>query len=246
MRSIVCLFFVSAFVAASAPAFAQVYGAVTGTDVSRAESAMVSVYCRIPGTQRAWVSSGVVIQSDTTGDERRGEVVITTAHGVGHYGDDRHDECFVEGPDGGHYRVIRTFNPPTLASSWEDWAVVVTSRPFEGPAVRLPVRGIQGVEGDVPVAMVGRDFTNPQCRLSRSRRVNDGGRLVYTHTCRSRRGLSGAPILAQVDGEMAVIAINVGRLSGGAGPGQRAIARGVGDGFDAMIQRGFEASAPLR
>lgn len=215
-------------------------------EVNRAAAAMVLVYCRIPNTDRAWVSSGVVIRSDEHMSERRGEVVITTAHGVGAYGEGSHDTCFVVGPDGAHYRVIRTFNPPTLASSWEDWAVVVTNQPFAGPATRLPVREIHGVQGEVPVAMVGRNFSNPDCHLERSDRVNDGGRLIYTHTCGSRRGLSGAPIIARVDGEVAVIAINVGRLTGGAGPGQRAIARGVGDGFDAMIQRGIEASEPLR
>lgn len=231
---------------AASPARAESWTPLDAPEVNRAAAAMVLVYCRIADTQRAWVSSGVVIRADDDDGRRRGEVVITTAHGVGQYGDGSHDNCFVVGPDGAHYRVIRTFNPPMLASSWEDWAVVVTSQPFNGPAERLPVREIGAVEGEVSVAMVGRDFANPECRLSRSERVNDGGRLIYTHTCGSRRGLSGAPIVARVDGEVAVIAINVGRLTGGAGPGHRAVARGVGDGFDAMIQRGLEASQPLR
>lgn len=240
------LFVFLALCIAAAPARADSWTPLAAREVNQAAAAMVSVYCRIPDTQRAWVSSGVVIRSDDPAGERRGEVVITTAHGVGAYGDPSHDNCFVVGPDGAHYRVIRTFNPPTLSSSWDDWAVVVTDQPFVGPATRLPVREIRAVQGEVPVAMVGRDYSNPDCHLERSDRVNDGGRLIYTHTCGSRRGLSGAPIIARVDGEVAVIAINVGRLTGGAGPGQRAIARGVGDGFDAMIQRGIEASQPLR
>lgn len=225
---------------------AQSWTPLEAADVNRAGAAMVSIYCRIGNTQRAYVSSGVVVRPASAEGERRGEVVITTAHGVGHYGASGRGQCFVVGPDGAHYRILRTFNPPALASSWDDWAVVVTEQPFSGAATRLPVREVPAFSGEIPVAMVGRGFANPACRLERSDRINDGGRLVYTHDCGSRRGLSGAPILARVDGEVAVVAINVGRLAMGGRIDDDSIARGVADGFDVMIRRGFEASSGAR
>tara|TARA_R110002073_G_scaffold187803_5_gene346518 strand:- start:4853 stop:5542 length:690 start_codon:yes stop_codon:yes gene_type:complete len=208
-----------------------------GSDLDVAEAAMVSIYCRIGDTNRATVSSGVVIKGPT--DNRRGEVIVTTGHGVGNYDPtDLRQDCWVALDGGTRYRIHRIANSTDMAGASQDWAVVTTSAPFAEAVVRLPAVTLESIDyGVLPVAMFGRHFSNFDCRLNLNSRIVSDGQRVFLHDCGSERGQSGAPLVARVDGEISVIALNLGRVTNSQDPDAEllALALGLDGGFLAVL-----------
>lgn len=221
------------------------FRALRTSDLDIAAEAMVSVYCRIGDSNRATVSSGVVIAG--TGDDRRGDVIVTTGHGVGNYGEDIRQDCWVQLDDGVRYRIHRIANSSHMAGASQDWAVVMTDRPITGPVMRLPVVTLESADrGVLNVAMFGRRFSNPDCRLNLNSRMVSDGQRVFLHDCGSERGQSGAPLVARVNGEITVIALNLGRVTNADDPdGESALALGLDGGFLAVLGSALrDASGP--
>lgn len=217
--------------------------ALRASDLDIAADAMVSVYCRIDHTNRATVSSGVVVAG--TGENRRGDVIVTTGHGVGNYGEDIRQDCWVQLDDGTRYRIHRIANSRSMAGASQDWAVVMTERPIAEPVMRLPVITLESANrGVLRVAMFGRRFSNTDCRLNLNSRMVSDGQRVFLHDCGSERGQSGAPLVARVNGEVTVIALNLGRVTNADDPyGESALALGLDGGFLAVLDSALRDAA---
>jgi len=212
------------------------FRALLESDLDIAADAMVSIYCRIGDSNRATVSSGVVVEGPS--DNRRGDVVVTTGHGVGNYdAEARRQECWVVTPSGGRYRIHRIANSQHMGGASHDWAVVTTDRPITETIMRLPVVTLESVDrGVLAVAMFGRHFSNSDCRLNLNSRVVDNGQRVFIHNCGSARGQSGAPLVARVSGQVSVIALNLGRVTNANDlQDNRALALGLDGGFLAVL-----------
>jgi hypothetical protein len=168
-------------------------------------------------------------------------------------------DCSIEGHQGRSYEVEHAWRGASASTKQgvpedtktHDWAVLLTSRRLAANALRLPYAHIepeawsQLMSNEAPVQLLLRraEAEKATCGLSRtwltSAQVAAG---LFTHSCRSWEGHSGSPIVIGIDGELAVIGLQLARVYkpfGAEGPPRL----GLGRSIDATIGNALSQAA---
>lgn len=213
-------------------------------DISR--ESVVQLLCYEEQTGRHFLSRAVVL--DAQPDARPGfDILLGTRHALrGHNGP---RTCHVRGvPDTvGEIVDVRTgpAHPENLTEFSSDWAILRTRRrlPDETPRLRVLAAGAVD-QGEV--SLLVRPVDRKPCDVQQSPAAfsSDPGLLI--HGCRSRQGLSGTPLVVQVEGEPFVVAVHVGHtIPFGAHQESYGIARRLnGDFLSTLAEYLRELSVP--
>ena len=207
---------------------------------------IAQVQCR-SGSQLFWLSRGAILE---IGARRpRGDVIVTTAHGLPLTTDAILQDCVVLGREAERYEVAAVWNPGRHEIHVaHDWAVLLTKGRLGGRVGRL--RSAYASAGTLPELTAGeirvrllRPDGNPvrgDCRVLSGVESLAGdialGLLAYT--CRARPGLSGSPLLVGAEQQPVMIGIHVGwrmRLGGSGGVS-------VGRSLDGEIREAIDAA----
>ncbi|MEE2566145.1 hypothetical protein [Hyphobacterium marinum] len=183
---------------------------ISEAHVEAASPGVVRIVCRQAGSDVLQVSRGGIIQ---TADTRRGEVILTTSHGLRDVSGTALEECWLYAPGGHRVDITSLTMPDRITEPGDDWAIIVTEEPFAPATVRLaPGRLSDLAQRDVPVAMLGPAARDRFCRLSHGVLNSDRIADLFTHDCRSRHGLSGTPLAVDTGDRLVIVALNIGRV----------------------------------
>ena len=223
--------------ALQAPAAASDEVTLTALDdsgYSAASEGVVQLLCR-NAEGRYFLSRAIVLDLDHAGIDH--DVILTARHAV----HDRHGErdCTVRGsePEAGDIDSVRT-SPREAQSSGDfdrDWAVLRTAGrlPDAFPRVRAAVySGLETGE----VSMIVRAVRYEPCDITPAPKQMENPMLIF-HSCPSRPGLSGSPMMTMIDGESFLVGVHLGEFVMLNEDSRRySVARRISDDFlDAVI-----------
>lgn len=212
MKTLIIIGLLALPILSFSPAFAKASDIqpINLTQVEAAGPGVVRIACRRADSDILQISRGGIIQ---TADTRRGEVILTTSHGLRDGQGKALQECWLHAPGGGRVDVTSLFMPDRIAMPGDDWAIIVTDEPFAPATVRLAPGTLTGLaESPIPVAMLGAAAHHRQCRLGQSAPDSDRMAGLFTHDCQSRHGLSGTPLAVDTGDRLVVVALNIGRV----------------------------------
>ncbi|MBO6763882.1 hypothetical protein [Maricaulis sp.] len=176
-------------------------------DISR--DSVVQLLCHEEQTGRYFLSRAVVLDAQP-GSRPGFDILLGTRHAL--RGNNGPRTCQVRGvPESVGEIVDARTGPPHpehLTEFSSDWAILRTRRrlPDETPRLRVLAAGPID-QGDV--SLLVRPVDRAPCDVRQSPPAfSDPGLLI--HGCRSRQGLSGTPLVVQIDGEPFVVAVHVG------------------------------------
>lgn len=140
------------------------------------------------------------------------DILLATRHGVMRARGKM--ECHFPALSGRASRVMHIVAPPAdpaePSALTYDWAILQTARALPSDLPRLrPISLETGEWGEVSLLM--RSFQTRPCALLDAPEAIEDQRLIF-HGCPSRPGLSGAPMVAQIDGESYVVGIHLGDI----------------------------------
>lgn len=220
----------------------------TGFNVERG---IVLLRCRGEGANLWRISRGVVL--DLALGNADHDVVLTTAHGLSPRRETVRRECRILGAGNRTYRIEAVWRATEDASdSSRDWAVLLVDRKLEGDVARLRP-GQVTVDGmlrlaaeEAPVRLLSRNPAVRQrdCNLLPIDDATLGASLdgpMMLYSCRGAPGLSGSPIVANIEGRPLVIGVHVGW--GFAWTDGRVRVVSVGHPIDAQIATALMAAA---
>jgi hypothetical protein len=179
---------------------------------------LVHVQCKA-ADQVFWLSRGAILEIDAR--RPRGEVIVTTAHGLPRAVDAILRDCVVLGRESERHKVAAVWNAGRFEEHVShDWVVLLTKGRLDGRVGRLRVGLLPPAELPDLIAdgmsvwllwPVG-DSSRSQCQmLGGAEHVAEDFPLgLLTYSCRARPGLSGAPLLVGVDQQPVMIGIHVG------------------------------------
>lgn len=177
-------------------------------DISR--ESVVQLLCEDLQTGRHYLSRAVVL--DAQPGARPGfDVLLATRHAL--HGANGPRSCHVRGvPDWmGEIVDVRTGTPAAghHTDFSADWSILRTRRRLPDETPRLRVLASDGIdEGEL--SLLVRPVERAPCGIHRPpATLSDPGLII--HGCRSRQGLSGTPLVTQIDGEPYVVALHVGQ-----------------------------------
>jgi hypothetical protein len=183
--------------------------APSGTGIERG---VALLRCRVPGTPTSFLSRGAVLE---VGAHEHADVLLTTAHGLPASAAEVVRDCRVVAR-GKEYAIDDVWHAGGDAlGAGNDWAVVLSKR-IRGDLHRWRVGEIGDqslaklVADGAPVRLVMRYAdvgTHTDCRLEP--RASISPRLV-AHTCLSRPGMSGSPLILGVADGPVLIGLHVG------------------------------------
>lgn len=159
------------------------------------------------------------------------DLLLATRHGV--HGTDGLRRCRVRGvPEWmGEIVEIRTGHPDARDSSdfIGDWAILRTRARLPQTMPRMRVLAYDGVQSG-EVTMLIRPVDRPPCDLP-DVPVHLRDPDLILHGCTARNGLSGSPLVTQIDGQPFVVGLHVGRYSVGEEWRQYGVARRISGDF---------------
>lgn len=221
----------------------------TGLGVERG---IVLLRCRGDGANMWRISRGVVLDLGLGRADR--DVVLTTAHGLSPRPEAVRRDCRILGAGDRTYRIEAAWRAAGGAGdSSRDWAVLLVNRKLHGDVDRLRPGQLTvdamlrlAAQG-APVRLLSRNpaLTQRDCNLLPIDDATLGARPegpMMIYSCRSTPGLSGSPILANVEGRPLVIGIHVGWGFTWVAQG-RVRAVSVGHVIDAQIAAALAAAA---
>ncbi|WP_297736908.1 hypothetical protein [uncultured Maricaulis sp.] len=169
---------------------------------------VVRLFCEDPTNGHAYVSRAVLL--DVSGARGDHDVLLAARHGVTGQGGER--QCRVYGEDEETGRIIEMVlapqDPREDNEFGEDWAILRTAGRLPAGITRLQAAGAgPGITGGL--TMVNRVMDNRACRVERIEHWADERLIV--HTCPSRPGLSGSPMVTMIKGVPHVVGLHVGQ-----------------------------------
>ena len=170
---------------------------------------VVQLLCHDAQEDRYYLSRAVVL--DARSGARPGfDILLAARHAL--QGADGPRDCQVRGvPETtGEIVDVRTGRLPddTASGFVSDWAILRTRRRLPEMTPRLRVLAAGDVDHG-ELSLLVRPVDRAPCHVRQSPvAFADPGLLI--HECRSRQGLSGTPLVAQIDGEPFVVAVHVG------------------------------------
>ncbi|MBI74914.1 MAG: hypothetical protein CMH94_04860 [Oceanicaulis sp.] len=176
-------------------------------DISR--ESVVQLLCHEEQSGRYYLSRAVVLDA-RPGARPQFDILLATRHAL--QGRNGPRTCHVRGvPEWvGEIVDVRTGTPsedshPQFSA---DWAILRTRRRLPDETPRLRVLAAEGIDQG-EVSLLVRPVDRAPCDVRQSPPAfSDPGLLI--HGCRSRQGLSGTPLVVQIDGEPFVVAVHVG------------------------------------
>ena len=182
------------------------------------EHGIVQVVCATDAPRIDIFSTGAVLD---LGSSATRDVILTTAHGLPVAAESIVTRCSVLGPRRRAYAIDAVWRSAEKYSGPStDWAVLLTAKRVRGDVGRLPAGQIHGsaliqlVAAEAPVRLLLRSaLADPRdCHLvGGADAAYDAAFGVVYHSCRSRPGVSGSPIVMSVDDRPVVVAIHIGR-----------------------------------
>jgi len=204
-----------------------------------------------------WLRTRAIIL-DTGNLNAKHEVLLAPSHGLpAQPGAITHD-CVVETGAGTTGQIADVWLPDDRDQAGAgDWAVLVTRTRFRDDIRRLETGRVsastysQLIEDEMPITLLmhSQDSDQSQCRIlnvgPREHLQTDSG--VFLHSCRTWPGVSGAPIVADIDGRLVVIGFSTGRLirpHNYDGPLYLGIGRFIDERIEAAIQSAIVRANP--
>lgn len=159
----------------------------------------VAVVCLDPET-----GLYAVMRAGLVAHDGRGEIAITAAHGlIGRTG------CEIRAE--GAAAPVRTFIAGADDPVSGDWALVVSDVRLGDALPRYRLAQVSGSEFDA--VMVSSRALQPSCRIQAPPDGVFGGEGLALHDCRVLPGRSGAPLVANHNGERFIVAVTLGYLA---------------------------------
>jgi hypothetical protein len=207
---------------------------------------IAQVQCRAE-YQLFWLSRGAILE--IVARRPRGDVIVTTAHGLPLTADAIMRDCVVIGRESERYEIAAAWN----AGGHEihvaqDWVVLLTKARLGGRVGRLrsaypsPSTLPELVAGEMRVRLLRPDGSpvRGDCRVLSAAEplAEDVGLGLLTYSCRARPGLSGSPLLVGAQQQPVMIGIHLGwrmRLGGSGGVS-------VGRSLDGEIHEAIDAA----
>jgi hypothetical protein len=152
-----------------------------------------------------------------------GEVLLAPAHGLPARQALITRECVVDVGHGSSGEIVDVWLPANRDEAGAgDWAVLTTRKRFRGDINRLragmvAARAFTRLVEDharITLLMHSQAADQDDCRIldPGDWAAGQSDSRVFVHTCRTWPGVSGAPVIAQLDGMAVVIGFNNGRL----------------------------------
>ncbi|GJL98248.1 MAG: hypothetical protein DHS20C06_20650 [Hyphobacterium sp.] len=189
----------------------------------------VAIVCPADAVSR-YVSRGIAIQH--RGDSRF-DIILAARHAAGDTTRPDFTACSVRGSGGILQPVTAARMAPSYAGRSDDWVVLRTRAALPPDLTRIGLAGWTFDDATLPrIALLA---TNPRfdCAIQTSQDYSIPTDTLFAHDCPSRPGLSGAPIVVMVDGELTAVGFHLGQLTELDMGGSRRI--GIGRRIDAEI-----------
>lgn len=213
IRRLVSLSLIAVATVFCAPALAGDRVPLSALDAMTYEASrdgVVTIMCDVPGESFKVVSRGAILDLRDTGLPY--DVVLTSRHGIVRDGEvlpchligvGRHDVAIEP-------VAVSMEDPRALIDLPLDWAILRSSERLPRSVPRLRAAQVTGGESGA-MSLVMRSFDTGPCAVMPAPAGVEDERLIY-HACRSRPGLSGAPMVAEIKGEPFVVGIHLGHV----------------------------------
>lgn len=159
---------------------------------------------------RLFLSRAIVL--DTPAEAGR-EILITARHAV--YDEAGRRSCSVRGaePEVADIAEILSSSPEAneRGDFNHDWAVLRTTGRLENLQQRVRPALLDGQGGGGEVTLLVRALTYEPCEIIAAPPELEDPTLIF-HTCPSRPGLSGSPMLVQINDQPYVIGVHLGQF----------------------------------
>tara|TARA_R110000868_G_scaffold204949_2_gene453232 strand:+ start:85 stop:825 length:741 start_codon:yes stop_codon:yes gene_type:complete len=169
---------------------------------------VVQLICENEATGQVYLSRAVVL--DIPGLAGDFDILLAARHAVM----DRNEEriCHVRGEPlrRGQISEIETSDPAAneFGEFSQDWAIIRTSGRLDASISRLRAVAYGG-PGEGQLSMLRAAMQGEPCQITPAPDQIVEPTLIF-HDCYARPGLSGSPLLAQIDGEAFVIGVQLG------------------------------------
>ena len=176
-------------------------------DITR--EGVLQLLCRDPLTGQHFLSRVVVLQNpDPDADT---DILLGTRHAL--FASGRQRDCRVRGvpEEVGHITGVSAGKPVSgdATDFSHDWAILQTRERLPEGVRRLRVLAASG-EAHGALTFLRRPVDGEHCRLPAGPLHLSDPALIF-HDCASRAGLSGTPLVTQINGEAYIVALHVGR-----------------------------------
>jgi len=194
---------------------------------------VVRLLCADAATGHSYVSRAVLLDVSGAGGDH--DILLAARHGVTGRAGER--QCRVYGEDEETGQIIEMIlapqNPHEDNEFGEDWAILRTAGRLPADITRLQAAGSgPGMTGGL--TMVNRVTDNQACRVEQIEDWSDERLIV--HSCPSRPGLSGSPMVTMIKGVPHVVGLHVGQYVMLQDDGRRyGVARRLSDHFLATL-----------
>jgi len=198
-------------------------------DLPEEAAGRVAVICPADAISR-YISRGIAIDH---GGDTRFDLILAARHAAGDVASPDFTACSVRGTGGVLQPVIAARMAPVYGGQSDDWVVLRTRAALPDELIRIGLASWEtGVAVMPAIALLA---TNPRfdCAIQTSQDFTTRTEALFAHDCPSRPGLSGAPIVIMVEGELTAIGFHIGQLTELDGGGSRRI--GIGRRIDAEI-----------
>lgn len=184
------------------------------------------------------------------------DLLVAVAHGLPE--DTRRvvSDCAVYGVNGPPAAIAAVWRPHGPRALRDDWAILATVAPLEGEVGRLRMAVLAPealaalLSDEVPIKLVLYSDASgfDDCSFLGVPWIGSESlaRGIFAHSCRTRPGLSGSPIVIGIAGEPIVVGVNVGRKMRPPeleGPLFYGIARAIDDEIESTVRRAAERLA---
>lgn len=171
---------------------------------------VVQLLCQDPDSEQLYLSRAVVLDARPGNEEAPFDVLLATRHAL--FGAAGMRRCRIRGvPDWvGEIVDVRTGTPDVRQATdfSADWAILRTRRRLPDAVPRMRALAVEGDQNG-ELSLLVRPVDRAPCDLHAPPAALDDPNLLV-HDCQTRRGLSGTPLVAQLDGEPFIVALHVG------------------------------------
>lgn len=234
-------------IASDTAAAAEPIETIEGVGISRGIARLICIERESGGSIR---TRAIIL--DVGNSQPARDVLLAPAHGIPVDPDRIRQDCSVVGAGGSQLPIVELWLSGDRHELYAgDWVVLTVGAAVSGDVHRMKFAMLaQSALRDLavdeaPVAlMLYSPSVDQHCRildegLGDRRQMTAG---LFIHSCRSWRGVSGAPIVIGVDGEPVVIGIHIAHFEHVRGRGNE-LARGIGRIIDADIEAAINAAA---
>ncbi|MHA6289356.1 trypsin-like serine peptidase [Maricaulis sp. CAU 1757] len=183
--------------------------ALDNFEYHQSRQGVLQLICHDPVAGATYLSRAVVL--DLGRGHGAPEVLLAARHGV--FGQAGPRDCHVRGVDPEAGQIRRVMSAPADATDIgefdHDWALLETQGGFPASQQRLQAAVVQGQEFGA-VSLVQHGPMRPPCQIQLAPAHYRHPDLMI-HDCLTRPGMSGSPMVAEIDGVAMVVGLHVGQ-----------------------------------